>query len=75
MRERDLFIEALQQGTPAELDAYLVATCGRDDELRRRVDGLLFEHRRQESFILDSASPVILSSTCRSRGTTTKNGS
>ena len=57
MRERDVFIEAVQKGTPAEIDAYLDATCGGDDELRRRVDALLTEHRRQGSFILDSASP------------------
>src|SRR5215207_11047811 len=54
MRERDMFIEALQRGSAAEVDAYLAAACGGDDALRRRVDGLLAEHRRQESFILDS---------------------
>src|SRR4051812_49958317 len=53
MRERDIFIEALQKGDPAEVDAYLAATCGADDALRGRVDALLAEHRRQESFILD----------------------
>src|SRR5215207_3756762 len=54
MRERDIFIEALQKGDPADVDAYLAATCGADDALRRRVDGLLAEHRREESFILDA---------------------
>ena len=57
MRERDIFIEAVQKGSAAEVDAYLVATCGGDGDLRRRVDGLLAEHWRQESFILDSAPP------------------
>src|SRR4051794_1525345 len=54
MRERDIFIEALQKGGPADVDAYLAATCGGDEALRGRVDALLAEHRRQESFILDA---------------------
>jgi serine/threonine protein kinase len=62
MRERDIFIQALQQPTPAELDLYLNQTCGGDAELRRRVDQLLAEHRRQESFILD-APPLAMDAT------------
>jgi eukaryotic-like serine/threonine-protein kinase len=57
MRERDIFIEALQKRDPGEVDPYLTATCGGDDALRGRADALLAEHRRQESFILD-APPV-----------------
>src|SRR4051812_5018137 len=59
MRERDIFIEALQRHTPTDLDVYLNQTCGDDDDLRRRVDQLLTEHRRQESFILDSPPPAV----------------
>jgi len=47
VRERDIFIEALQKAAPADVDAYLDATCGGDAELRSRVDELLAEHRRQ----------------------------
>src|SRR5215203_6251974 len=54
MRERDIFIEALQRSAAADVDAYLDATCGADDALRGRVDGLLAEHRREDGFILDS---------------------
>src|SRR4051812_23463143 len=57
MREREIFIEALQKNSAGERADYLVASCGPDTELRDRVERLLLEHDRQESFILDS-SPV-----------------
>src|SRR5262245_44354112 len=53
MRERELFIEALQREGELERGTFLVEACAGDDELRQRVDRLLDEHRRQESFILD----------------------
>jgi WD40 repeat protein len=59
MREREIFIEALQKDAPAERAAYLDSACGGDDELRGRVDGLLAEHRSQKSFILDSPPPSV----------------
>jgi serine/threonine protein kinase len=54
IRERDIFIEALQQGDPALRAAHLDDACQGDVTLRRQVERLLAEHERQESFILDS---------------------
>ena len=54
MRERDIFIEALEQGNPSERAALLDEACQADAELRGRVERLLAEHERQESFILDT---------------------
>src|SRR5262245_60946331 len=53
MRERDLFIEALQKADAAQRLAYLDAACAGDDGLRGRVLQLLAEHEKQESFLLD----------------------
>ena len=38
MKERDLFIEALQRPGPAERAAYLERACAGDPALRRRID-------------------------------------
>jgi WD40 repeat protein/serine/threonine protein kinase len=57
VRERDLFIEALQRETPGERVAFLDGACAGNDDLRGRIDRLLEEHQRQESFLLDSPSP------------------
>ena len=57
MRERDIFIEALEQGNPSERAALLDDACQSDAELRERVEQLLAEHERQESFILDTPPP------------------
>src|SRR6476660_1276429 len=57
MRERDIFIEALQKQGPADCAAYLHDVCGADTDLRSRVERLLHEHSRPESFILDSPAP------------------
>src|SRR5215212_4500578 len=54
MRERDIFIEALQKAGPAERAAYLDATCAGDEALRGRVQGLLAEHEKSKSFLLDA---------------------
>ncbi len=54
MRERDIFIEALQKASPAERAAYLDATCAGDEAVRRRVERLLAEHEKSESFLLDT---------------------
>jgi serine/threonine-protein kinase len=59
MRERDLFIEALQCPDPAERARYLDATCGGDEALRDRVLQLLAAHQKQESFLLDALPPLI----------------
>jgi serine/threonine protein kinase/tetratricopeptide (TPR) repeat protein len=57
MRERDIFIEALQKADPAVRSAYLDAACADDDELRERVQRLLAAHEKNESFFLDAAAP------------------
>ncbi|HEY7089320.1 MAG TPA: protein kinase, partial [Tepidisphaeraceae bacterium] len=54
MQERDIFIEALEKPSPEERAAYLVSACGEDTAMRGRVERLLLEHERQESFMLDS---------------------
>jgi serine/threonine protein kinase/tetratricopeptide (TPR) repeat protein len=58
MRERDIFIEALQQADPAERSAYLDAACAGDDALRQRVLQLLALHEKNESFLLDAPAPL-----------------
>ena len=51
MRERDLFIAALQKDDPAERAAYLSAACGGDADLRRRIERLLRLHADAGSFL------------------------
>ena len=58
MRERDLFIEALQKTDPADRIAYLDAACAGDDVLRGRVLQLLVQHKKNESFLLDAPAPL-----------------
>ncbi len=54
MLERDIFIAALERDDPTERAALLDEACQADAELRKRVQRLLDEHARPESFILDS---------------------
>ncbi|HEY2148152.1 MAG TPA: serine/threonine-protein kinase, partial [Pirellulales bacterium] len=54
MRERDVFIKALERDDPAERAAVLDEACQGNPTLRGQVERLLAEHERQESFILDS---------------------
>ena len=54
MRERDIFIKALERDDPAERAAVLDEACQGNPTLRGQVERLLAEHERQESFILDS---------------------
>src|SRR6476619_1145466 len=58
MRERDLFIEALQKTDPADRIAYLDAACAGEEVLRGRVLQLLVQHEKNESFLLDAAAPL-----------------
>src|SRR3954469_17168963 len=53
MREREIFIEALEKGSPPDRAALLDRACHMDGALRGRVEQLLAEHDRQGSFILD----------------------
>src|SRR5262245_9384055 len=59
MRERDIFIEALQKAGPVERAAYLADTCAGDDPLRLRVLRLLADHEKNESFLLDAPAPLM----------------
>jgi eukaryotic-like serine/threonine-protein kinase len=59
MRERDIFIEALQRESYAEREACVASACAGDAELRQRVEELLAEHHNQESFFLDGPPPGV----------------
>jgi hypothetical protein len=41
LREREIFLEALEKATPQDRAAYLEEACGRDDTLRQRIEALL----------------------------------
>jgi serine/threonine protein kinase len=58
MRERDIFIGALQQADASARSAYLDAACAGDDILRCRVMQLLAQHVKNESFLLDAPVPL-----------------
>jgi eukaryotic-like serine/threonine-protein kinase len=60
MRERDIFMEALQKPSAAERTGYLQAACEGDSDLRGRVDRLLVEHESPKSFILDAPPEAAL---------------
>ena len=51
MNERDVFLAALERDSDAERDAFVVAVCGPDAELRGRVEQLLKSHRDAGSFL------------------------
>src|SRR5262245_54309998 len=46
-----IFFEALDRASPEALRAYLNKSCGKDAELRRRVDDLLQAHRDDGKFL------------------------
>ena len=48
---KEIFVELIGQFTPDQWDEQLDAACGNDDELRRRVQGLLKAHREPGSFL------------------------
>src|SRR6185503_12500448 len=55
MREREIFLEALEMITPEARAAYLQGVCGRDVMLRRKVDELLKEHFSNDSLMAGPA--------------------
>ena len=59
MRERDIFIEALERESHAERKTYLASACAADAALRQRVDELLAEHHNQKTFFLDVPPPGV----------------
>jgi hypothetical protein len=54
MRERDIFIEALEMRDSSKRAALLDKACQADMELRERVEELLADHERHDRFILDT---------------------
>jgi serine/threonine protein kinase len=58
MKERDVFIAALQQRDPAERAALLERACGGDHTLRVRVEELLREQEHLGSFLEQPAEGV-----------------
>ena len=57
MKQRDIFIEAMQKAEGEERRAFLAAACGDDVELRNSVEELLAEHQKDDSFFLDAPPP------------------
>ncbi len=53
--EKEIFSEAIERVTPEERAAYLDGACGKDLQLRRRVDDLLVKHFQQDSFMKEPA--------------------
>jgi hypothetical protein len=51
MNEREIFIGALQQESPAQQQAYLDKVCGQDAPLRQRIDGLLRDYEKAAGFL------------------------
>ncbi len=57
MKQREIFIEALQKESTQARIAYLNDVCGNDSELRQSVEELLTDHQNDDSFFLDIAPP------------------
>ena len=58
MQERNIFSAAVPKNA-AERAAYLTEACGDNRELRLRVEQLLVEHEKEQSFFLDTPLPGI----------------
>jgi len=63
MKQREIFIEALQKQEGAERDAFLNEACGDDVDLQSSVEELLKEHQNDASFFIDSPPPDLVSLT------------
>ena len=53
---KQIFLEALEQASPTELQHYLDRACGDDAELRSRVEALLEAHREVGPFLAGAAT-------------------
>ncbi|HZM02426.1 MAG TPA: tetratricopeptide repeat protein [Candidatus Saccharimonadales bacterium] len=56
--EKEIFFEALEKNTPEERAAFLDGACGRDAELRVRMESLLANHFKQEPFMTKPAAKM-----------------
>jgi non-specific serine/threonine protein kinase/serine/threonine-protein kinase len=63
MRERSIFMEALDFDEPCDRSAYILRACGGDDRLRARVEALLRRHQSEDERMLDRVAPVLPSVT------------
>jgi eukaryotic-like serine/threonine-protein kinase len=61
MRERSIFMEALDLSDPQEEQSHLRRACGDDEQLRARVEALLRSHRGAAEFVLDQTPAVDVS--------------
>jgi serine/threonine protein kinase len=57
MKQRDIFIEAMQKGEGKDRCEFLDEACGDNVELRKSVEQLLAEHQKDNSFFLDAPPP------------------
>jgi hypothetical protein len=67
MNEREIFLAALERESEAERDAFVVAACGQDAELRGRVEQLLIAHRDAGSFLEHPAIGSVSAETSAAR--------
>jgi serine/threonine protein kinase/tetratricopeptide (TPR) repeat protein len=63
MKQREIFIEALQKKEGEERDTFLNKACADDLDLRSSVEELLKEHQNEASFFIDSPPPDLVSLT------------
>ncbi len=65
MKERGIFVDALQRQTAAERSAFLTEACGGNADLREQVEALLREHEQLGSF-LESPPPALAATVAES---------
>ena len=51
MTLEEIFLRAIEKKTHAERDAYLDGACGKDVELRAKVEALIESHEQADSFL------------------------
>ena len=51
VKERDIFLEAIEKGSPDERRSFLNLTCGDDTQLRNRVERLLKSHEDADNLL------------------------
>ncbi len=59
-RERDIFLEALEMGSPEERAAFLRGACREDEILRREVERLLGEHGKAIDFFQEDSGETAI---------------
>jgi hypothetical protein len=59
MNEREIFIAALQEQSPAQQQAYLERACGPDAALRQRIEGLLRDYEKAAGFLSSPSRALV----------------